>query len=38
MPLMEIASTVTKTSANIVGTIAGGNYAHRREEASTKND
>ncbi len=36
MPLMEIASTVTKTSANIVGPIAGGNYAHRREEASTK--
>ena len=36
MPLMEIASTVTKTSANIVGLIAGGNYAHRREEASTK--
>jgi hypothetical protein len=38
MPLMEIASTVTKTSANIVGPIAGGNYAHRREEASTKKD
>jgi hypothetical protein len=38
MPLMEMASTVTKTSANIVGPISGGNYAHRREEASTKKD
>jgi hypothetical protein len=27
---MDIASDVSRTSANVVGPIAGGNYAHRR--------
>ena len=30
LPLMDIASDVSRTSANVVGPIAGGNYAHRR--------
>jgi len=36
LPLMDIASTLTRTSANMVGPIAGGNYAHKREEVSRK--
>ncbi len=36
LPLMDIALTLTQTSANMVGPIAGGNYAHRREEVSRK--
>jgi hypothetical protein len=36
LPLMDIASTLTCTSANMVGPIAGGIYAHRREEVSRK--
>jgi hypothetical protein len=35
-PLMDIASDVSWTSANVVGPIAGGNYAHRREEVKRK--
>jgi len=31
LPLMDIASTLTWKSANTVGPIAGGNYAHKRE-------
>jgi hypothetical protein len=34
---MDIASHVSRTSANVVGPIAGGNYhAHRREEVNRK--
>ena len=36
LPLMDIASDVSRTSANVVGPIAGGNYAHRREEVNRK--
>ncbi len=36
LPLMDITSTLTRTSANMVGPISGGNYAHRREEVSRK--
>jgi hypothetical protein len=36
LPLMDIASHVSRTSANVVGPIAGGNYAHRREEVNRK--
>jgi hypothetical protein len=36
VPLMDIASTMTRTSANMVGQHAGGSYAHRREEVSRK--
>jgi len=36
LPLMDIASTLTRTSANMVGQIAGGNYAHMRKEVSRK--
>ena len=36
LPLMDIASHVSRTSANVVGPIAGGNYAHRREEGNRK--
>ena len=32
LPLMDIASDVSRMSANVVGLIAGGNYAHRRED------
>jgi hypothetical protein len=32
LPLMDIASDVSWMSANEVGPIAGGNYAHRRED------
>jgi hypothetical protein len=32
LPLMDIASDVSRMSANVVGPIAGGNYAHRRED------
>jgi hypothetical protein len=35
-PLMDIASDVSLMSANVVGPIAGGNYAHRREEVKRK--
>ncbi len=31
LPLMNIASDVSRMSANVVGPIAGVNYAHRRE-------
>jgi tRNA A37 threonylcarbamoyladenosine synthetase subunit TsaC/SUA5/YrdC len=31
LPLMDIASTLTRTSANMVGQIAGRNYDHKRE-------
>ncbi len=33
---MDIASDVSRTSANVAGPIAGGNYAHRREEVKRK--
>jgi hypothetical protein len=33
---MDIASTVSRISSNLVGPIAGGNYAHRREEVNRK--
>jgi hypothetical protein len=33
---MDIASTLTWTSANMVGPNAGGNYDHRREEVGRK--
>ena len=36
LPLMDIASTMSRKSANLVGPIAGVNYAHRREEVSRK--
>jgi len=36
LPLMDIASTLTRTSANMVGQIAGRNYAHTREVVSRK--
>ena len=36
LPLMDIASTLARTSANMVGQIAGGNYAHMRKEVSRK--
>jgi hypothetical protein len=36
LPLMDIASTQSRKTANLVGPIAGGNYAHRREEANRK--
>jgi tRNA A37 threonylcarbamoyladenosine synthetase subunit TsaC/SUA5/YrdC len=36
LSLMDIALTLTWTSANMVGQIAGGNYAHMREEVSRK--
>ncbi len=36
LPLMDIALTVSRKSANLVGPIAGGNYAHRREDVSRK--
>jgi hypothetical protein len=32
MPLMDIASAMIWTSANIVGPIAGGNYAQTRSQ------
>ncbi len=32
LPLMDIASDVSWMSANVVGPIAGENYAHRRED------
>ena len=36
LPLMDIASDVSWMSANEVGLIASGNYAHRREEVKRK--
>ena len=36
LSLMDIALTQSRKTANLVGPIAGGNYAHRREEASRK--
>ena len=36
LPLMDIASTLTRTSANMVGQIAGRNYDHKREVVSRK--
>ncbi len=33
---MDIASDVSQMSANVVGPIAGRNYAHRREEVKRK--
>ena len=37
LPLMDVASDVSrKKSANVVGPIAGGKYAHRREEVNRK--
>mgnify|MGYP006192601003 FL=1 len=36
LPLMDIASVQSRKTANLVGPIAGGNYAHMREEASRK--
>ena len=36
LPLMDIASTLTRTSANMVGQIAGHNYDHKREVVSRK--
>jgi hypothetical protein len=36
LPLVDIASDVSRMSANVVGPIAGGNYAHRREEVKRK--
>ncbi len=36
LPLMDIASDVSRMSANVVGPIAGRNYAHRREEVNRK--
>jgi hypothetical protein len=36
LPLMDIALTLICTTANMVGLIAGGNYAHRREEVIRK--
>jgi tRNA A37 threonylcarbamoyladenosine synthetase subunit TsaC/SUA5/YrdC len=36
LPLMDIASTLTRTSANMVGQIAGRNYDHKREVVSSK--
>ena len=33
---MDIASTQSRKTANLVGPIAGGNYAHMREEANKK--
>ncbi len=33
---MDIALTMSRKSANVVGPIAGVNYAHRREEVSRK--
>ncbi len=36
LPLMDIASDVSGMSANMVGPIASGNYAHRREEVKRK--
>jgi hypothetical protein len=36
LPLMDIASDVSRMSANVVGPIAVGNYAHRKEEVKRK--
>ncbi len=36
LPLMDIASDVSRMSANVVGPIAGGNYAQRREGVKRK--
>jgi hypothetical protein len=36
LPLIDIASTQSRKTANLVGPVAGGNYAHRREEANRK--
>jgi len=36
LPLMDIASMQSQKTANLVGPIAGGNYAHMREEANKK--
>ena len=36
LPLMDIALTVSRNIANMVGPIAGGNHADRREEVSKK--
>jgi hypothetical protein len=36
LPLMDIASDVSRISANVVGPNAGGNYAHRRVEVKRK--
>ena len=36
LPLMDIASTQSRKTANLVGPIAGGNYADRREDANRK--
>jgi len=36
LPLMDIASMQSLKTANLVGPIAGGNYAHMREEANKK--
>jgi tRNA A37 threonylcarbamoyladenosine synthetase subunit TsaC/SUA5/YrdC len=36
LPLMDIASTLTRTSANMVGQIAGRNNDHKREVVSSK--
>jgi len=36
LPLMDIASMQSRKTANLVGPIAGGNYAHMREEANKK--
>jgi hypothetical protein len=33
---MDIVSTQSRKTANLVGSIAGGNYAHMREEANRK--
>ena len=36
LPLMDIALTLTRTSANMVGQIAGRNYDHKREVVSRR--
>jgi hypothetical protein len=36
LPLMDIASTLTRTSANMVRQIARRNYDHKREVVSRK--
>jgi hypothetical protein len=36
LPPIDIASTLSLRSANLVGPIANGNYAHRKEEVNRK--